>query len=211
MSNTIRIIGICGSLRPKSYTYIALKIALSGAEKAGATIQLLNLRDYNLVFFDGGEDEEKYPTDVFRLRADVQLANGIILATPEYHGYFSGFLKNTLDLMGYEEFQSKLVALIGVAGGPTGATNSLNALRIIGRQLHAWVLPEQVSISWAAKVFDQKGNIVDNTITQQLILLGEQLVTYVSLFKSEKLGDFIKLWENASENPGENSQDQREL
>jgi FMN reductase len=94
------VVGICGSIRRGSYTRMAVQIALQGAQEVGAQTRLIDLKDYQLVSCDGKEDESTYPEDVFRLRREVSQAQGIILGTPEYHGSFSGVLKNALDLMG---------------------------------------------------------------------------------------------------------------
>ena len=104
VGNNIRIMGACGNLRTKSYAYHALKIVLSAAEKAGATTQLLNLQDYNLIFFDERDNVQNNLSEEFRLCVEVQLANGIILATPEYHGSFGGVLKKVLDFMSMKSF-----------------------------------------------------------------------------------------------------------
>ncbi len=153
--NQIHVVGISGSLRSGSYTRAAVRVALAGAEETGAKTQLIDLREYNLVFCDGKEDESAYPEDVFRLRREVQEASGLILATPEYHGSFSGVLKNALDLMGFNEIEGKMIGLVGVSGGQLGAVNALSGLRTVGRALHAWVIPEQASVPEAWKVFDQ--------------------------------------------------------
>ena len=63
------------------------------------------------------------------LRRTVQGAHSIIWGTPEYHGGPSGVLKNALDLMGFDEFQGKVVGLVGTSGGEMGATNALNSPR----------------------------------------------------------------------------------
>jgi len=124
-AEALRVIGISGSLRPASFTHAAVKIALRGAEQAGAQTQLVNLRDYSLIFCDGKQDESSYPEGVFKLRKEVQGAKGIILGTPEYHGSFSGVLKNALDLMGFDEFEGKMLGLVGVSGGKMGAFTGL--------------------------------------------------------------------------------------
>ena len=76
---------------------MAVQMALQGAREVGAQTCLIDLKDYQLVACDGKEDESTYPEDVFRLRREVSQAQGIILGTPEYHGSFSGVLKNALD------------------------------------------------------------------------------------------------------------------
>ena len=81
--------------------------------------------------------EEKNPLDYFH--SELESANGIIIATPEYHGGFSGVLKNALDLCSFKQFENKIVGLIGVSGGAMGCINGLENLRTIGRALHCWV------------------------------------------------------------------------
>ena len=117
----IRVIAISGSLREPSYTRMALHIALRGAQDSGAETALIDLRDYKLPLCDGSDD---VTPDVVLLRRDVASAQGIILGTPIYHGSFSGVLKNALDLMGFEEFSGRIVGLVGVAGGKTGAVTA---------------------------------------------------------------------------------------
>ena len=77
----IRIVGICGSLTPDGTTKKALSIALSGAAEFDAEVTLLELRDFELVFY-GSVPESEYPPDVARLREAISEAHGIILATP---------------------------------------------------------------------------------------------------------------------------------
>src|SRR5437016_3041683 len=108
----IRVVGISGSLRPGSYSKMALQVALEGAAAEGAETDLIDLRELELPFADGRE--EAYPAGVQKLSRRVKEAQGIILSTPEYHGGFSGVLKNALDLMGFEEFEGKMIGLVGV-------------------------------------------------------------------------------------------------
>src|SRR5690242_2367542 len=93
----VRIAGLCGSLRIGSYTRMALEIALRGAAGMGCQTDLIVLRDFHLPF--AGEEDGSPDTALFceRLRS----ADGVILGTPEYHGSFSGVLKNALDLTGF--------------------------------------------------------------------------------------------------------------
>jgi multimeric flavodoxin WrbA len=97
------------------------------------------------------------------LREEVKHAEGIILGTPEYHGGYSGVLKNALDLMGFEEFEGKMLGLVGVSGGAMGAFGAMNSLREVGRALHAWVVPDQASIPQAWQEFDETGKLGSKT------------------------------------------------
>jgi FMN reductase len=200
--NAVSVVGICGSLRPGSYTRLALEIALQGARELGARTQLIDLRDYQLIFCDGKEDETRYPEDVFRLRREVGQAGGIILATPEYHGSISGVLKNALDLMGFDEFEGKMIGLVGVSGGALGAVHALNSLRTVGRVLHAWVIPEEAAIAEAWKVFDESGALKNPKLEKRLKDVGRAVARFAYLHTSEKAREFLRAWEEAPVNPG---------
>ena len=152
----IHVSAICGSLREVSYTRMALNIALKGAAEMGATTHLIDLRDYELIFCESGLPE---PPDVDRMRADTAKSHGIILGTPVYHGGISGVLKNALDLMGSKEFEGRMVGLVGVAGGATGAVLPLASLRNIGRSIHSWVVPQEVSIPKVRESFTAGWNL----------------------------------------------------
>ena len=199
MKGKVRVVGICGSLRPGSHTHQALAVALHGAERAGAETQLIDLRQYKLVFCDGGDD---LTPDVLRLRAEVKRAHGIILATPEYHGGYSGVLKNALDLMGFDEVEGKMIGLVGVSGGAMGGFAALNSLREVGRALHAWVVPEQASVPHVSDAFDDAGKCTDAGVEKRLKGVGWQVAKFASLHNSEHYREFLKLWEEARENPG---------
>lgn len=198
----LRVVAICGSLRSNSYTMAALRIALQGAEAMGAETELIDLRDYELIFCNGEKDASSYPPDVLKLRRVVQQAQGIILGTPEYHGGPSGVLKNALDLMGFDEFQGKVIGLVGVAGGQTGAINSLNSLRTIGRSLRAWVIPHQVSIPQAWRVFDSSGQLKASGLEKRLLEVGQGVTRFAYLLTSRQGLEFLEEWEQAHLNPG---------
>ena len=85
----VKIVGLGGSLRPDSYTQLSLQLAAQRVEALGAEVETLDLRQLHLPFCNGGKDYPEYP-DVQRLRDTVSSADGLILATPEYHGGVSG-------------------------------------------------------------------------------------------------------------------------
>ena len=198
----VLVVGICGSLRGGSYTRMALRIALEGAQEAGAKTKLIDLRAYDLNHCDGKEDESDYPEGVFRMRKEVAAAQGLILATPEYHGSYSGVLKNALDLMGFDEIEGKMIGLVGVSGGAMGAFNALNGLRGVGRTLHAWVIPEQASVPDAWDVFDKAGNLQDEALGERLKAIGRQVARFSYLHTSARSQEFLRAWEGAPLNPG---------
>jgi NAD(P)H-dependent FMN reductase len=192
----ILVVGLAGSLRPESATRMAVRHALRGAEEDRAKVKLLDLPGYNLPFL-GRENEDANMIQVERFRADLRASDGIILGSPEIHGSLSGVLKNALDLASADEFEGKMVGLVGVAGGKMGATETLNNMRTIGRSLHAWVVPNQVSLGDSSEAFDLSENPVDSEIGSRLKSVGSQVAHFARLHKCEYHMQFLKEWEVA--------------
>lgn len=170
----VKIVGIGGSLRTDSYSQQALNLAALRLKALGAEVEILDLREMNLPFCNGEDEYPDYP-DVEKLRNAVRSADGLILATPEYHGSVSGVLKNALDLMSFEHLSDKVVGTISVLGGQTN-NNALNDLRVILRWVHAWVIPDQVAIGQAWKAFDSDGKLLDEKLSQRFDKFAESLV-----------------------------------
>ncbi len=180
----IQISGICGSLKPGGTTRRALILALEAARNAGAETRLLDLREFDLPFAESGFEVEKFP-DVARFNQLVRQSDGLIWATPEYHGSFSGALKNALDLGSFEEYEGKMVALLGVAAGQIGAINALSHLRTVARQLHCWVLPAQLSIARAYNAFEENGRLSDPKLAASMEELGAEMVKWARLHAAD--------------------------
>jgi FMN reductase len=199
---SVMIAGISGSLRHGSYTRMALDVAMRGAAELGATTKLLDLREYSLPFCDGESEEEDYPEGVAKLRHDVKEADGLLLATPEYHGSFSGVLKNALDLLSFDELEGKMIGLIGVAAGSMGGFSALEGLRNVGRAVHAWVVPELAAIPQVYKAFDPSGRVKDPDLEKRLKKVGRQVARFAYLHRSDHSREFMEAWEAAFPNPG---------
>ena len=171
----VKLVGIGGSLRTDSHSMQALHLAAQRARALGATVDVIDLRKMDLPFCDAGDDYPDHP-DVVTLREAVKQADGLILATPEYHGSVSGVLKNALDLMSFTEMGGKVAGLISVLGGQSNS-NALNELRLIMRWVHAWVIPEQIAIGQAWQAFESDGTLKDEKLAQRLDLFVASLVT----------------------------------
>lgn len=173
----VHVLGLGGSLRDGSRTLKALRIALQGAAEAGAETRLLDLKTLKLPLYDDRPDPQTYPEDVFRLVAEVRWADGLLLATPVYHGTLSGSLKNALDfleLLADDDppwLGGRVVGLIAVAGGSTG-TNAINSMLFTCRTLHAWVAPTAVVVPGSAFPDDE---LRDLRVEERLRRLGREV------------------------------------
>ncbi len=179
----VKIVGISGSLREGSYGFQSLNLVTQRLVALGAEVEIVDLRSLNLPFCDGGKDYSAYP-DVAKLKQIVKAADGLVLATPEYHGSLSGVMKNALDLLTFEELSGKVTGLMSVLGGQSNS-NALNDLRIIMRWVHAWVIPSQIAIGQAWQVFDKEGNLLDEKLAERFDQFAQSLLdTTIKLKRS---------------------------
>jgi FMN reductase len=179
---SILIVGIGGTTRAGSTSERALQFALSKAREFGAQTELLSGAAILLPIY-APEIPER--TDTARnLVAVLRRADGIIVASPGYHGSLSGLIKNALD---YAEdmrddalpyFEGRAVGLIACAHGwqATGAT--LNALRSIVHALRGWPTPLGVAINTGDGNFNKDDIAASPATEQQLCILAKQVVQF---------------------------------
>jgi NAD(P)H-dependent FMN reductase len=178
---SIKVLGLCGSMKPNSSTAFLLHMCLDEARKAGAETTFYDLAEHPLPFCDARHDGSTYPEEVHEFRSLVQQAEGIIIATPDYHNSFTGSLKNAIDLCGFDEFDGKMVGIIGVAGGALGAPNAISHLRAVMRAVGAWVVPHQVSVSNSNKMFSGPNKLADEALEKRVIKLGRDVARFAKL------------------------------
>ena len=190
----VRIAAVCGAMSRDNRTKAALSVALEGASELDVETKLIELFDYDLPIL-GAVDPKDYSPDVVQFKEDLERADGILVGTPEYYGSLTGALKNALDLTGADVLRGKIVGLVGVAGGDTGAINSLNTMRIICRNLHCWALPQEVSVANAAKSINDDGTIADPKLKERLLEIGRNVARFTVLQQRVRRDEFVKLWE----------------
>lgn len=177
IARVIRIVTISGSARENNNTEKALALVQDELKQIEGVevfeIQLSKLR----LAIPGTEVDD---TDRTHLRDMIGKADGIILATPEYHGSFSSLLKLAIENMGFPSaLKGKPVGLLGIAAGSIGAVKSLEHLRSVCSHVGALVLPGAVSVSKARTVFDHKGNCLDQDIELNIRKIGPRMVQYI--------------------------------
>ncbi|MFB6228930.1 MAG: NADPH-dependent FMN reductase [Halobacteriales archaeon] len=170
------VIGICGSLRDTSRTRIAVSEALAASAQAGASVELVDLRSYELPSLNATDTEVP---DATEFQETVKRADSVLLATPNYHGSYSGALKNALDYCGRDEFAETTVGLLEVAAG-TFPGSALIHLRTVSRTLRAWTLPTEVAIPDSHSLITDSG-IQDADLAERTRRLGRELVTYAGV------------------------------
>lgn len=184
MSYTPRILAFAGSLRAESYNKKLVKIAVAGAEAAGARVTIIDLSEYRLPIFD--EDLEKadgMPVNGRKLK-DLMLAHeGLLLACPEYNSSITAVLKNTIDWTSRAQngepalacYKGKTAAIMSASPGALGGLRGLVTVRSILGNIQVTVLPNQIAIAKANEAFGPDGNLLDEAKQKAVMGLGETL------------------------------------
>ena len=140
----IHLVALQGSVRPGNNTAKALALVADEIQKhPGISLEIVDPTTMHLPLPGQGVSE-----DAKQMQQTVALADGVILATPEYHGSFSSVMKLLIDNLGFPSALSgKPVALLGVAAGRIGAIKALEHLRSVASHVGAQVLPGPVSVA----------------------------------------------------------------
>ncbi|MGH9689634.1 MAG: NADPH-dependent FMN reductase [Candidatus Acidiferrales bacterium] len=177
------IVGIGGSIRRESVTEKALLISLKAAEEAGARATCFGGAFLRKVPIYAWESPERTSEQQQMVEA-VRSADGLIVATPGYHGGVSGMVKNALDLL--EDLRGdrrcyldgRAVGCIVTSLGWQACGSTLLALRSIVHALRGWPTPLGVTINTADEVFNSEGTCTDERSRAQLVMVGRQVAEF---------------------------------
>ncbi|TXG76124.1 NADPH-dependent oxidoreductase [Patescibacteria group bacterium] len=170
-----------GRVTDKLASWVAKEVAVK------ASVEVLDLRDYPLPFFDEPVSPRYNPARtpaeaVKKWLEKVNEFDGYVMVTPEYNRSTSGVLKNAIDVLAYE-MDNKPVAL--VAHGSAGGGQAISALRTALPGVGAVTLPQALYFTDAVgQAIDDEGilkaELIDNPYGPQASLVGlvDSLVKY---------------------------------
>ncbi len=172
----MKIVTISGSVREGNNTDKVLGVVESYLKKQGVEVVRIDAKGLQLSMPGAAETE-----DSAKIKEWVESADGVVMATPEYHGSYSSVIKMIIENLGFPSVLSaKPVSLLGVAAGQLGALKSLEHLRSVTAHLGMFALPKSVSIAAVHTVFDDEGVIKDDALRERIEGLGQQLIDFAS-------------------------------
>jgi len=162
MERNIHILGFAGSLRKESFNRKLLKFA-QGLLPENTTFEIFDLIDIPLFNED---DEASFPQSAQNLKTQVENADVIIIATPEYNRSVPGVLKNAIDWLsrpyGKNSFSGKKVFVVGASVGPVGASMAQYDLKKMLLHGNATVLGQpEFFVGVAGNKFSESGELTD--------------------------------------------------
>lgn len=178
----LRIVGIGGTLREGSASEQALRIALNRAADLGARTRIF--RGAELAQLPMYTPESRTDnTLAAELVAELRSADGMIIASPGYHGGPSGLIKNALD---YTEdlrndrapyLTNRSVGLIVTASGWQAAVTALTSLRSVTHALRGWATPYGAVIN-STEVHFTAGHCSEDRVERQLQLVADEVIDF---------------------------------
>ncbi|MGH8004241.1 MAG: NADPH-dependent FMN reductase [Limisphaerales bacterium] len=181
------IFAIAGSLRAGSFNRKLLAAAVRKIKDA--TVDVADLKEFDLPLYDGDLEVRGLPPGVVRLKERIAAADALLIATPEYNWSIPGTFKNAIDWASRppsNPFRGKTALLTAASAGYFGGVRSILQLRQVLVTLGVFALPEQVMVPFGEKAFNEAGNLIDPKLDGQLQKAVDALVSYTLALKNKK-------------------------
>ena len=181
---TTRLLALCGSARRESINRRLLEVSVAIAREQEAEVTLFDLPADTLPLYDGDlEDTMGLPSAVMALKAEFLSHDGLVIASPEYNGFFSPLLKNAIDWVSRpvpgaaSPFAGKTAVLVSASTGTLGGIRGLPHLRLLLSNLGVIVAPGQMALALADKAYGEDGNLLPS----QRAMLQKCMADFVQL------------------------------
>ena len=183
----MKVVAIAGAMRTKSLNKRLLKLAIEVLEKEGVEVDLVDLRELGIPFYDGDVEESSgLPASAQELVARIAAANGLVIASPEYNFSVPAVLKNAIDWVTRAKpmpLRGKTAVLLSASPSLVGGNRALWVLRMSLEVVGVHVYPDMFSLATAHQAFDDAGGLKDEALGRFLrsVLTGYVRVTRAHL------------------------------
>ncbi|MEY4520001.1 MAG: hypothetical protein RLZZ499_2601 [Cyanobacteriota bacterium] len=179
-----RILFLYGSLRERSYSRLVAEEAARIITDMGAEVKFFHPHELPL----RGQVEETHPK-VQELRELSLWSEGQVWSSPEMHGNVTGILKNQIDWIpltigSVRPTQGKTLAVMQVSGG-SQSFNAVNTLRLLGRWMRMFTIPNQSSVAKAYQEFNEDGTMKDSPYRDRVVDVMEELYKFTLLLRDK--------------------------
>lgn len=178
-----RILLLYGSLRERSFSRLATEEAARLLQLFGAETRIFDPSTLPLPDQVAGDD---HPA-VHELRELAMWSEGQVWCSPERHGQITGIMKAQVDhlpleMKGMRPTQGRTLAVMQVSGG-SQSFNAVNTLRLLGRWMRMFTIPNQSSVAMAYKEFDEAGRMKPSSYYDRIVDVMEELVRFTVLLR----------------------------
>jgi len=195
-----RILLLYGSTRERSFSRLLVEEAARLLQHFGAHTRIFNPSGLPLPD-DAPSDHPK----VQELLELMQWSEGQVWCSPERHGSMSAVFKAQLDwvpltLSAVRPTQGKTLAVMQVSGG-SQSFNTVNQLRVLGRWMRMFTIPNQSSVPKAFMEFDEQDRMKPSALYDRVVDVMEELVRFTLLLRDRP--DLVDRYSERKESAGE--------
>ena len=179
-----RILLLYGSNRERSFSRLLTFEAARLLQAMGAETRIFNPSGLPQV-----DDAPDSHPKVQELRELVLWSEGQVWCSPERHGAMTGVFKSQIDWIplsmgAVRPTQGKTLALMQVSGG-SQSFNALNQMRVLGRWMRMFTIPNQSSVAKAFLEFDDAGRMKPSAYYDRVVDVMEELVKFTLLLRGQ--------------------------
>lgn len=180
-----RILLLYGSTRERSFSRLVTQEAARLLNEFGAETKIFDPAGLPLP-----DDAPDTHPKVVELRELMQWSEGQVWCSPERHGSMSAVFKAQIDwvplAMGaVRPTQGKTLAVMQVCGG-SQSFNVVNQLRVLGRWMRMFTIPNQSSVAKAFTEFDEAGRMKPSSYYDRLVDVMEELMKFTLLLRDRQ-------------------------
>lgn len=177
-----RILMLYGSLRERSFSRFLTYEAARILEHFGAEVKIFDPTELPMC----GSVPETHPK-VVELRELSLWSEGQVWCSPERHGAITAVMKNQIDWIPLEQgalrpSQGRTLAVMQVCGG-SQSFNVVNTMRLLGRWMRMFTIPNQSSVPMAYKEFNDEGRMRPSAYYDRVVDVMEELFKMTLLLR----------------------------
>ena len=185
-AETVRVVGLAGSLRKASYNRALLRAAV---ELAPSRLQVVVFELDGVPLYNGDVEALGDPAGVAAMKQAIAAADGVLFVTPEYNHGVPGVMKNAVDWASRPPrtapLTGKPVGIIGASPGQTGSARGQSQLRQAFEFTNSYCMPQpEVLVFRAHEKFDAEGRLTDEGTAKFLGLYLEAFKAWTLRFKA---------------------------
>lgn len=178
-----RILLLYGSLRSRSFSRLATEEAARVLQYFGAETRIFDPTDLP---FPDQVAGDRHPA-IEELREHSYWSEGQVWCSPERHGQITGLMKAQIDHLplnigSVRPTQGRTLAVMQVSGG-SQSFNAVNTLRLLGRWMRMFTIPNQSSVAKAYDEFDEAGRMKSSSYYDRIVDVMEELVRITVLMR----------------------------
>ncbi|MBC9250690.1 MULTISPECIES: arsenical resistance protein ArsH [Pseudomonas] len=181
-SHPPRILLLYGSTRERSFSRLLTEEAARLLQRFGAETRIFDPSGLPLP-----DDAPESHPKVRELRELMQWSEGQVWCSPERHGSMTAVFKAQIDWVplaigAVRPTQGKTLAVMQVCGG-SQSFNVVNQLRVLGRWMRMFTIPNQSSVPKAYLEFDADGRMKQSSFYDRVVDVMEELVKFTLLLR----------------------------